>query len=125
SSNVCTDLEVVPPFRDRFGLLEVPIFLEDGGYLWRKHPLTMNPALENSLNTPGIKVIIIHPMHFAINTPHFDYMRQIKQMKSREQWQSMDLTTLNKLRWNGLGIRLLLQDILQSRLSYLRLSDLL
>lgn len=34
SSNVCTDMDYVPPFRDRFGLTEVPIFLEDGGFLW-------------------------------------------------------------------------------------------
>ena len=26
SSNVCTDLEIVTPFKDRFGLWEVPYF---------------------------------------------------------------------------------------------------
>jgi len=49
SSNVCTDLEIVEPFKDRFGLLEVPIFLEDGGYLWRKHPLVMPQAVKDAL----------------------------------------------------------------------------
>lgn len=39
SSNVCTDLEMIPPFRNRSGLLEVPIFMEDGGYLHRGHSL--------------------------------------------------------------------------------------
>lgn len=125
SSNVCTDLEVIPPFKDRFGLLEVPIFLEDGGYLWRKHPLEMNATLEERLASPGIKLIIIHPMHFALNTPHFSYMRQIKQQISREQWQNMDFSTLRPLRWQGLGIRDLIQLMLESGLSYYRLSNFL
>ena len=40
ASNVCTDLEIVPPFIDRLGLIQVPIYFEDGGYLWNCHPLT-------------------------------------------------------------------------------------
>jgi hypothetical protein len=64
SSNVCTDLEIVLPFTDRFGFLEVPIFLEDGGYLWRQHSLAMNQQLKNTVLGPGTKILIIHPMHF-------------------------------------------------------------
>lgn len=112
SSNVCTDLEIVAPFRDRFGLVEVPIFMEDGGYLWRRHPLEMNEKLYKSLQNSGIKVIIIHPMHFAINTPNFEYMVKIKQSVNREQWNHMDRTTLQSLRWPGRGIRTLIQEIL-------------
>lgn len=125
SSNVCTDLQQVPPFRDRFGLLEVPIFLEDGGYLWRKHKLEMNPFLEHALACPGIKVIIIHPMHFVINTPHFDYMRSIKQKISREQWQNMELSTLHDLRWKGQGIQSFIKSLLEYGLPFRRLSDFL
>src|SRR6056297_3208949 len=39
ASNICTDLEIVPPFIDRIGLIQVPIYFEDGGYLWNNHPL--------------------------------------------------------------------------------------
>lgn len=112
SSNVCTDLEIVRPFKDRSGLLEVPIFLEDGGYLWRKHPLEITQGLKDALLGQGTKVILIHPMHFALNTPHFNYMYDIKQSVSRAEWKSMTKSALNKLRWKGRGIRDLLTELL-------------
>ena len=113
SSNVCTDLEIVSPFKDRFGLLEVPIFLEDGGYLWRKHPLEINPFLKKTILGDKIKVITIHPMHFSLNTPCFEYMYDIKQSMSRDEWKNMTKTTLNKLRWKERGIRDFLVEFLQ------------
>ncbi len=113
SSNVCTDLEIVSPFRDRFGLLEVPIFLEDGGYLWRKHPLKISRELTSLILGKGTKVIIIHPMHFCLNTPNFSYMYDIKQSFTRHQWKNMPKNTLNYLRWKGLGIRDLLIELIQ------------
>lgn len=113
SSNVCTDLEIVPPFKDRFGLLEVPIFLEDGGYLWRKHSLNINQDLKDIFSKPGTKVITIHPMHFSLNTPEFSYMYNIKQSMSREKWQNMSKHTLNDLCWKGRGIRDFIVELLQ------------
>jgi hypothetical protein len=114
SSNVCTDLEVISPFKDRFGLLEIPVFLEDGGYLWRKHPLKIDQHLSDTLLNPGIKVIIIHPMHFSINTPNFSYMQNIKRgITSQKEWRYMSKRTLNKLRWHGYGIRDFLVELLK------------
>jgi Polysaccharide deacetylase len=121
SSNVCTDLEVVSPFRDRFGLLEVPVFLEDGGYLWRRHPLELSDALL----VPGKKVILIHPMHFAINTPDFAYMADIKRSMERDQWRNLSRKDLDKLRWKGRGIRDLVVSLLESASSTRSLSSLL
>lgn len=112
SSNTCTNLEAIRPFQDRFGLLEVPIFLEDGGYLWQKHPLVVQPSLIKAVATLLPKVILIHPMHFAINTPHFDYMRDIKLSVSRTKWNQLDKTTLDRLRWQGRGIRDFIIDLL-------------
>ena len=113
SSNICTDLEIVLPFKDRFGILEVPIFLEDGGYLWRKHPLEINSKLIKPCLDLGTKVITIHPMHFSLNTPNFDYMYKIKQSLSRKEWIEMKKSTLDKLRWKERGIRDLIVDLLQ------------
>jgi len=112
SSNMCTDLEMISPFRDRFGLLEVPIFLEDGGYLWNKHPLNMHAKLKNALQAEDIKVLLIHPMHFVLNTPHFNYMYEIKQSMSRSQWTHRTGQQLNALRWKGDGIRNLIIDVI-------------
>lgn len=113
SSNVCTDLEIVTPFKDRFGFLEIPIFLEDGGYLWRGHPLQMNQGLKNVILGNGVKVITIHPMHFALNTPHFSYMHDIKQSMNRSEWNNMTKNTLSKLCWKGHGIRTFITELLQ------------
>lgn len=113
SSNVCTDLEVVAPFRDRFGLLEVPIFFEDGGYLWRKHPLEMSPLLMEPLLRQEKKVILVHPMHISLNTPHFDYMFQVKKSLSRNEWNQMTKKTMEKLQWKGRGIKDLLNELFQ------------
>ena len=52
-------------------------------------------------------------MHFAINTPNFAYMYNIKQSMSREKWKCMTKSTLNKLRWKGRGIRNFIIELLQ------------
>jgi hypothetical protein len=112
SSNVCTNLESINPFQDRFGLLEVPIFLEDGGYLWQKHPLKITTVLKKAIANPGPKVILIHPMHFVVNTPHWDYMRSIKESTNRKRWNQMTTSQLDKLRWGKRGIRDFIIDLL-------------
>ncbi len=125
SSNVCTDLEIVKPFKDRFGLLEVPIFMEDGGYLWRKYTLTLEQSMISRLLSEGLKVILIHPMHFTLNTPHFSYMCDIKQSVNRTEWINMTSSTLKKLRWPQRGIRDLLIDIIGISSNFSTLGTLL
>lgn len=111
-SNVCTDLEALPPFVERSGLLEVPISLEDGGYLLRKYPLEYHDRLEAAFTAAGTRVLVIHPMHFAVNTPHFGYMKEIKQSFSREAWNEMNRQTLDGVRWRGRGIRDFIEELL-------------
>lgn len=125
SSNLCTDLEIITPFRDRFGFLEVPIFLEDGGYLWCKHPMRINKQLRSTMLNPKIKVITIHPMHFAINTPNFAYMYNIKKTVSREEWRNMSQATLNKFKWQDYGIRDLIIELLETTSKTLSLGTLI
>lgn len=125
SSNVCTDLEIITPFRDRSGLIEAPIFLEDGGYLWRKHPMKLDKNLESLMLCDNIKIISIHPMHFAINTPTFSYMYAIKQSVSRTEWQNMSRSRLSKLRWNKYGIRNLITELLALGSTRLSLRELI
>lgn len=101
ASNICTDLEIVPPFIDRFGLIQVPIYFEDGGYLWNGYPLvsTFQPV------EGAITVMNIHPMHFALNTPSFDYMVRIKRQFTREAWIQMSRQKLTELKHQGEGIQ--------------------
>jgi hypothetical protein len=112
SSNVCADVEAVPPFRDRFGLLEIPVFLEDGGYLHRGHPLDIAALAAPALDHAAPKVLLLHPMHFAVNTPHFTYMTDIKQTVTRLSWHGMTRGDLDALRWRGRGVRDFIVDLL-------------
>lgn len=123
SSNVCTDLEVIAPFKNRLGILEVPIFMEDGGYLLRNHSLRLDNTLKQKLLSPGIKVLLIHPMHFALNSPSFTYMRAIKDNLSREEWNQLE--DLKTLRSSKRGIRDLILDILSLPLEFGRMSSLI
>jgi len=125
SSNVCTDLEVIPPFRNRFGMLEVPVFMEDGGYLFQKHSLDIHQKLIDAASLPGMKVLLIHPMHFALNTPDFVYMKKIKRSMNRKEWNCMSKNTLNSLKWKGRGIRNLVIELLHLQHPIRGLRDLL
>ena len=112
SSNVCSDLELVPPFRDRFGMLELPVFMEDGGYLYQQHPLELTPTLKERLLSPGLKTLLAHPMHMVLNTPHFAFMAEIKRSLTREQWRGQAPADLDRQRFAGRGIRDLVLELL-------------
>lgn len=118
SSNVCTDLEVLPPFADRYGCLELPIFMEDGGFLLRGHPLAIGGRLARGLEQQGTKIIVVHPMHFALNTPHFDYMAAIKRSTTRERWRAFTRRDLEALRWRSRGIRDLMLEVVSAASAY-------
>lgn len=125
SSNVCTDLEIIPSFKNRFGLVELPIFIEDGGYLWRNHPLQITKTLEQKIINNKTKTLLIHPMHFAINTPHWQYMNNIKQSVTRGEWQSFTAKKLKQLSWKNRGIRDVVIDIIKLSGKFYRLKELL
>lgn len=111
SSNVCTNLQLIEPFSDRFDFTEYPIFLEDGGYLWHKYPLFVNKALQDKLLLNKLKVILLHPMHFVINSPSFNYMYDIKQSLNRKNWLNMSKKKLDKLKWKGHGMRNFIMEL--------------
>lgn len=123
SSNVCTNLELIPPFEDRLGLIEIPIFLEDGGYLWKNHPLEITGTLHEKLSRPLPKIILIHPMHFALNTPNFNYMADIKKSLNRNQWNNLSKSSLERISFKGRGIRDFIIDLVNTSKKSITLRD--
>lgn len=116
-SNHCTQCEVaIKPLQHRSGLLSIPIFLEDGGYLLMDPALNFNDLIPR-LETPGLKVINFHPAHIAFNTPHFSYTRSIKDSMSRETWNHLDTSHIQKVEYKGLGIRNIIQQIIEFALN--------
>jgi len=112
-SNHCTRCEThIKPLIHRSGLLSIPIFLEDGGYLLMDPTLNFNNLIPK-LNSPGLKVINFHPAHMAFNTPNFDYTRSIKDSMSRESWNNLSLSELQNLENKDKpGIRKIIQQII-------------
>lgn len=123
SSNVCTDLQDVSPFVSRYGMIEFPIFMEDGGYLWRHGADLAAQRPHRSFANDQPKVLLIHPMHFVLNSPNFDFMRQIKQSCTRDQWRKMDENNLRSLRFQGFGIADLMMEILMQADHFISLRD--
>ena len=115
-SNVCTNLETIRPFENRNGLLEIPVFCEDGSYLLNEHSFDFQSNSVNKFLTcrdnDELKSIIIHPMHFVVNTPNWKYMKQIKKKMTREQWNSFDANKLNEVRYEEEGISTFILKIL-------------
>lgn len=111
ASNICTRCEVgLKPFYHRSGLVSIPIFLEDGGYLLMDKSLDFNLLLP-TLSSPGLKVINFHPAHIAFNTPDFGYTRTIKDTLSREAWNNLSSDDIAKIEHSGSGIRTIIENI--------------
>lgn len=124
SSNVCSDLEVVSPFKNRFQMLEVPIFMEDGGYLYNRYSMNETNHLLNRLETPGLKVLIIHPMHFSVNTPHWEFMLSIKQRMSRKDWINLTGKQIKSLEYHGTGIRDVMKQLISANETFTTIGEL-
>ena len=112
-SNHCTRCEThIKPLNLRKGLLSIPIFLEDGDYLTMDPTFNFNNLIPR-LESPGLKVINFHPAHMAFNTPDFSYTRSIKDSMSREAWNNIGTSQLQKLENKKLGVRKTIQQIIE------------
>jgi hypothetical protein len=118
SSNTCTRQAMIPPYQQASGLVDFPVFFEDGRFLW-EHDLmdfrtspARRAAFDHWFRDNGIYVINIHPMHMAVNTPRFSYMRGIKDSLSREEYARFGEAELSKMRSGGFGIADFVADMI-------------
>lgn len=109
-SNLCTDMDVVPPFLHRSGMVCFPVFFEDGAYIYHGYEMNFN-AVQDRFSRKGLKVINMHPMHYALNTPYFKYTREIKDSLTRDEWNGMTDRRLKELAYSGNGIREFMQKL--------------
>jgi len=68
------------------GLLSIPIFMEDGGFLFQKHKLCLDTILKK-LPSKGTIVFLFHPMHLALNSNNFDTMKTLKNSLTIDEYQ--------------------------------------
>ncbi len=118
-SNICTFLEDIPPFLHRSGMVQFPIFFEDGAYLLHNGSLSFKDTA-HKFCTKGLKIINIHPMHLMLNTPNFAYTRKIKDTVTKEEWNSFDENTIAQIRNTGTGI----SDYLDEMIEFIKKEDI-
>jgi hypothetical protein len=112
SSNICTDLHYVQPFYNRAGLLSIPVFMEDGGFLLQKHNLNLNTILKK-LPSNSTVVFLFHPMHLAFNSNSFDIMKKLKNSITIKEYQNISLENIENNRNNSFGVNNLLWELIE------------
>lgn len=104
-SNECSMLDQAEPYIHRSGILRIPVFFEDGGLLWNGAEPDFVANGKKYFSRDGLKVLDLHPIHFAINSPTLQYYRQIGDTLSRDEYTAMTRETAVRLRYQGAGIR--------------------
>jgi hypothetical protein len=105
-SNLGTIMQnYIRPILHESGLIHFPIFFEDGTHLYNQLDFDFKKYLK-LFTSPGIKIISFHPMNFVFNSPNMPFMRKIKDSISREEYNNITTTTIEKLRNRNEGIGL-------------------
>jgi hypothetical protein len=105
SSNYITNLQpFLIPMRHESGLLNYPVFFEDGTHLYNKMGVDFEKHKE-IFSTAGLKIISFHPMNMVLNSPSLDFMRNIKNRLSREEYQHFSDSGIELFKNEGNGIR--------------------
>jgi hypothetical protein len=103
-SNLGTILQsYIRPILHESGLVHIPIFFEDGTHLYNQLDLNFLKYID-LFKTPGIKIISFHPMNFVFNSPNMNFMRQIKDTLTREEYNNINTATIERLRNREAGI---------------------
>jgi hypothetical protein len=55
----------------------------------------------------------MHPMNFVINPPEIEYMRSIKRRLSRDEYNNIDEQQIVELRYDGVGIKNVIEEIFE------------
>ena len=112
SSNCITVLQPeIKPVLHESKLINFPVFFEDGTHLYNELNLDFTKYID-SFKTPGIKIISFHPMHLVLNSPSLQYMRDIKNFFTREQYNNISIENITNIENRGIGIRNTILDII-------------
>lgn len=102
SNTITTLAPRITPYWLESKLLQIPVFLEEGSFLYNQLGLSIQPYLRH-FTSPGLKVISFHPINMVFNTPYIAWMRQIKDSLSREEFNhiSSEMIELQRNREKG------------------------
>ncbi len=111
ASNICTDMQEVKPFWDRCGLLQLPIFFEDGGYL-KYHGVPKLDDIVGKMRNDGVYVFNFHPIHIALNSCDFAVSRRLKDSISSREYGKLMWAKVSKYRNKEYGIADFLDELI-------------
>ena len=100
----------IQPVRHVNGLVEVPVYFADDGYLFvEDHKGGNNPSVEEitSISEKSVKVFNFHPIHVALNSQGFE--RYDSTRKSHHSWKE-----IQSVRSEGFGMRDLLKALIKN-----------
>lgn len=97
SNTITTLAPRITPYWLESKLLQIPVFFEEGSFLYNKLGLSIQPY-RKYFTAPGLKVISFHPINMAFNTPEIAWMRQIKDSLTREEFNHIDAEMIEQRR---------------------------
>ena len=112
-SNDCSMMDIVEPFIHRSGIMCIPVFFEDGGLLWNNIEPDFSENGKHYFSRPCLKVVDLHPIHFMLNTPNYEYYRNVSDSFSRGEYSSMTAEETKKLRFSGAGMRNYIMELVE------------
>jgi len=101
----------IQPVRHINGLVEVPVYFADDGYLFvEDHKEWGNPSVKEitSISAKSVKVFNFHPIHIALNSSSYAIYESTK--SSHREWDS-----IAGIRSSSFGVRDLLLRIIQEQ----------
>jgi hypothetical protein len=105
-SNLCLFLQpACVPLLHHAGLVRFPVFWEDDVHFGHQLPFQFAP-FERHFEKPGLKVINLHPLLFALNVPTAEYYAAHKQLNGNP-----DPEAGRRARFAGAGARTFVEEL--------------
>ena len=104
-SNESSMLDLAEPYIHRSGILRIPVFFEDGGFLWNGAAMDFKKEGLQYFDCPGLKVLDLHPIHFALNCPDNAFYRNVADGLPRAEYAAMTEETIARIAYKGYGMR--------------------
>ncbi len=111
-SNDCTLMDLAEPFIHRSNVLRFPVFFEDGGMLWNGFEPDFAANGKPYFSGNGLKVLDLHPIHYAINSPTLAYYRHVCD-DLMPGLSGMTNGDISRLRYKGAGIRTYVMELVE------------
>jgi SAM-dependent methyltransferase len=105
-SNIVTHFDDgLKPIRHAYDLLRFPVFWEDD-VQWHRGETWDLDAYYKRFLTPGLKILNVHPIHFALNTPNERFYRALPKSLNK-----LPPEEIRRLRHDGPGVRTFVTEL--------------